>query len=106
MIQNPRMRGKGQIVLTATCIRRRSQIGELNPRRLRSKIIKTKKRERAMPEMIFVDSSDIEAIGYDTGSLKLHVRFPKSGETYLYYAVEDDSFSRTINRYPAAKHDC
>lgn len=42
-----------------------------------------------MPDMIFVDSSNIEAIGYDTGTLELHVRFLKSGETYVYYAVED-----------------
>ncbi len=42
-----------------------------------------------MPEMIFVDSSSIEAIGYDSGTLELHVRFLKSGETYVYYAVED-----------------
>ena len=42
-----------------------------------------------MPEMIFVDSSNIEAIGYDTVSLELHVRFLKSGETYVYYAVEE-----------------
>lgn len=42
-----------------------------------------------MPEMIFVDSSNIEAIGYDSGALELHVRFLKSGETYVYYAVEE-----------------
>ena len=42
-----------------------------------------------MPEMIFVDSSNIEAIGYDAGTLELHVRFLKSGETYVYYAVEE-----------------
>jgi hypothetical protein len=49
----------------------------------------TKKGEGGMPEMIFVDSSNIEAIGYDTVSLELHVRFLKSGETYVYYAVEE-----------------
>jgi hypothetical protein len=43
-----------------------------------------------MPEMIFVDSSNVEAIGYDTQSQELHVRFLKSGETYVYYAVEAD----------------
>lgn len=42
-----------------------------------------------MLEMIFVDSSNIEAIGYDTATLELHVRFLKSGETYVYYAVEE-----------------
>ncbi len=42
-----------------------------------------------MPEMIFVDSKNVEAIGYDIVTLELHVRFLKSGETYVYYAVEE-----------------
>jgi hypothetical protein len=45
-----------------------------------------------MPEMIFVDSSNIEAIGYDPESRELHVRFLKSGETYVYYEVEEWEF--------------
>lgn len=42
-----------------------------------------------MPEMVFVDSSNIEAIGYDATTQELHVRFLKSGETYVYYTVEE-----------------
>ena len=42
-----------------------------------------------MPEMIFVDSSSVEAIGYDTGTQGLHVRFLKTGQTYVYFGVED-----------------
>ena len=42
-----------------------------------------------MLEMVLVDSSNIEAIGYDAVSLELHVRFLKSGETYVYFAVEE-----------------
>lgn len=42
-----------------------------------------------MPEMIFVDSSNVEAIGYDAATQELHVRFVKSGETYVYYGVEE-----------------
>jgi len=42
-----------------------------------------------MPEMIFVDSSNVEAIGYDSATRELHVRFAKSGETYVYYEVEE-----------------
>ena len=42
-----------------------------------------------MPEMIFVDSSNIEAIGHDAATLELHVRFLKSGDTYVFYAVEE-----------------
>jgi hypothetical protein len=42
-----------------------------------------------MPDMQYVDSSNIEAIGYDAASRELHVRFLKSGETYVYYAVDE-----------------
>ncbi len=42
-----------------------------------------------MPEMEYIDSSNIEAIGYDSDSQELHVRFLKSGETYVYYGVEE-----------------
>lgn len=49
-----------------------------------------------MPEMILVDSSNIEAIGYDADSQELHVRFVKSGETYAYYSVEDWVFQEFL----------
>lgn len=42
-----------------------------------------------MPDMQFVDSSNIEAIGYDPDNQELHVRFLKSGETYVYYGVDE-----------------
>jgi hypothetical protein len=45
-----------------------------------------------MPEMIFVDSSNIEAIGYDAANRELHVRFVNSGETYVYSDVEEWEF--------------
>ena len=41
-----------------------------------------------MPEMQFVVSSNIEAIGYDPQTRELHVRFLKSGATYVYYEVD------------------
>ena len=49
-----------------------------------------------MPEMVFVDSSNIEAIGYEAGSMELHVRFIKSGETYVYYSVEEFLFQEFL----------
>jgi hypothetical protein len=49
----------------------------------------TRGRNLPMPEMLFVDSTNIEAIGYDVQIQELHVRFLKSGETYAYYAVEE-----------------
>lgn len=41
-----------------------------------------------MTEMCFVASSCIEAIGYDANTRELHVRFLESGETYVYYNVD------------------
>lgn len=49
-----------------------------------------------MPEMIFVTSSNIESVGYDTTSQELHVRFLKTGITYVYYAVEDWRFQELM----------
>lgn len=49
-----------------------------------------------MPEMHYVDSSNIEAIGYDTATQELHVRFLKSGETYVYYSVEEWVFNEIM----------
>ncbi|SFL20675.1 KTSC domain-containing protein [Nitrosomonas aestuarii] len=42
-----------------------------------------------MPDMEFVDSSNIEAIGYDSDNQELHVKFLQSGETYVYYSVDE-----------------
>jgi len=49
-----------------------------------------------MPEMHYVDSSNIEAIGYDPATQELHVRFLKSGETYVYYSVEEWVFNEIM----------
>ena len=49
-----------------------------------------------MPEMHYVDSSNIEAVGYDPASQELHVRFLRSGETYVYYNVEDWAFRELL----------
>ena len=49
-----------------------------------------------MPEMQYVDSSNIEAIGYDSSTQELHVRFLKSGLTYVYYGVEDWVFQEFL----------
>ena len=44
-----------------------------------------------MPEMIYVDSSNVEAIGYDGDARELHVQFV-SGRSYVYYEVPQDVF--------------
>lgn len=50
------------------------------------------KGRKPVPEMHYVDSSNVEAIGYDPDTQQLHVRFVKSGETYVYYDVEEWAF--------------
>ena len=44
-----------------------------------------------MPEMIYVDSSNIEAIGYDDEGQELHVRF-LTGTSYIYHGVPRQKF--------------
>lgn len=39
-----------------------------------------------MPNMIYVDSSNIEAVGYDDAAQDLHVQFLTSG-LYIYHGV-------------------
>ena len=39
-----------------------------------------------MPDMIFVDSSSLEAVAYDSASQDVHVRF-LAGTVYVYYEV-------------------
>ena len=57
-----------------------------------------------MPEMEFVDSSNVEAIGYDSGSQELHVRFLKSGETYVYYNVDEWVFQEFLSADSKGKY--
>lgn len=49
-----------------------------------------------MPEMHFVDSSNIEAIGYDADNMALYVQFLKTGETYVYENVEEWKFEEML----------
>jgi hypothetical protein len=44
-----------------------------------------------MPKMTYVNSSNIEAIGYDDDALELHVRF-LSGGYYIYHNVPRQIF--------------
>lgn len=48
-----------------------------------------------MAEMIYVDSSNIEAIGYDSESRELHVCF-LNGATYIYMDVPQDVFEELM----------
>uniref|UniRef100_A0A6H1ZUL6 Putative RNA binding domain protein n=1 Tax=viral metagenome TaxID=1070528 RepID=A0A6H1ZUL6_9ZZZZ len=42
--------------------------------------------------MIGVESSMIEAIGYDPSELKLRVKFKKGGQTFVYLGVSEDVY--------------
>lgn len=44
-----------------------------------------------MPEMIYVDSSTVEAVGYDDKAQELHVQFTSHG-IYIYYEVPRNVF--------------
>jgi hypothetical protein len=44
-------------------------------------------------EMEVVDSTSIEAIGYDEDTQSIYVRFVESGETYVYSPVEEWVFT-------------
>ena len=57
-----------------------------------------------MPEMLLVDSSNVEAIGYDPDTQELHVRFVKSGETYVYYGVEEWVFQEFMQADSKGTH--
>jgi len=49
-----------------------------------------------MPEMQYVDSSNIEAIGYEAEVRELHVRFLKTGATYVYSEVDEVVFEELM----------
>jgi hypothetical protein len=48
------------------------------------------------PEMQMVDSSNVEAIGYDTDNAAIYVRF-LSGDTYIYSGVDQGTFEELLN---------
>ena len=48
-----------------------------------------------MVEMHYVDSSNIEAIGYEAGAQELQVRF-LSGDTYVYHGVPEEVYDELM----------
>ena len=48
-----------------------------------------------MVEMTYVDSSNIEAVGYDDAAEELHVRF-LTGATYVYHGVPRHIFDDLV----------
>lgn len=48
-----------------------------------------------MIEMIAVQSTNVEAVGYDDGASALHVRF-KNGDTYVYQNVPKQVFEELM----------
>ena len=67
-----------------------------------------------MPEMIFVTSSNIESIGYESSLREIHVRF-LNGRTYVYHDAEEyvfiefqnaDSLGRYLNQNIKPNYRC
>lgn len=56
-----------------------------------------------MPDMHYVDSSNVEAIGYDPDARELHVHFRESG-SYVYFEVEELVFSEFLNADSKGKY--
>ena len=50
-----------------------------------------------IPNMHPVDSTNVESIGYDSDSHNLYVRFLKSGDTYIYYSVDEWVFQEFMD---------
>lgn len=48
------------------------------------------------PEMQMVDSSNVEAVGYDADNSAVYVRF-LSGDTYVYSGVDQGTFEGLLN---------
>jgi len=68
-----------------------------------------------MPEMIFVDSSNVEMIGYDPDLQELHVKYLSSSTVYVYlgcpqYAWDElemaESKGTYINRMIKPAYPC
>lgn len=49
-----------------------------------------------MVDMNYVDSSNIEAIGYNSGKQELHVQF-LSGATYVYHGVPEHVYEEIMD---------
>jgi hypothetical protein len=52
----------------------------------------------SMPYLHPVQSSSIEAVGYDESARHLFVRFVDSGETYVYHDVEPSRYEALLAR--------
>lgn len=57
-----------------------------------------------MPDMHPLDSSLIAAVGHDAEKLELHVRFVRSGATYVYYDVEAEILQNLINAASSGRY--
>ncbi len=65
---------------------------------MRTKLSKKEKaQDRQMPEMRYVVSSNIEAIGYDEGKQELHVQFLASGGLHVYVNVPCEVFDALMS---------
>lgn len=49
-----------------------------------------------MPDMVSVESTNVDAIGYDPLTLELYVRFLETGTTYVFHGVEESRYQEFL----------
>lgn len=49
-----------------------------------------------MPEMVYIDSANLDQVGYDNDEMELHVIF-KDGSHYVYRNVPDGIYEELLN---------
>ena len=97
MGDDPRLRKYGKLLLdlTPNFTREPCQTGAPNQLPMSDRIRFQARRVNVMPEMHYVDSSTVEAIGYDPDTRELHVHFTRSGN-YIYFEVEEWVFNEFL----------
>lgn len=50
-----------------------------------------------LPQLLPVESTNIDAVGYDAATRRLYVRFLSSGSTYVYYDVQKAVFEDLLD---------
>lgn len=53
-------------------------------------------KETSMPDMTYVDSSNLEQVGYDSEQMELHVVF-KDGSHYVYESVPEHIYEQLLD---------
>lgn len=58
----------------------------------------------APARLVRMESSSIDAVGYDSATQRLTVRFLGSGNTYVYFGVEAEAFEALLAAPSKGRH--